>query len=94
MFVVTVDFEVERDSADAFVKRVRQQASDSLEKEAGCHRFDVCVSTKWPDRIFLYELYDDADAFADHLASDHFRDFDRAVSSVTRSKSVSSWTLV
>ena len=93
MFVVTVDFEVEHGETEIFLERVRRQASDSLEKEAGCHRFDVCISNNRPERVFLYELYDDADAFAAHIASDHFRDFDHAVSAITRSKSVSSWQL-
>jgi len=93
MFVVTVDFEVEGKEVEVFLERVRRQARDSLQKEAGCHRFDVCESAARPGRVFLYELYDDADAFAVHLASDHFRDFDRAVSSIVRSKTVDTWML-
>jgi len=93
MFVVTVDFEVECGETEVFLERVRRQARDSLEKENGCHRFDVCVGSNRPERVFLYELYDDADAFAAHLASDHFLDFDRAVSAITRSKNVNSWQL-
>jgi len=93
MFVVTVVFEVEREEADAFLTRVQQQARDSLENEIGCHRFDVSVCTKHRERILLYELYDDADAFAVHLASDHFANFDREVSPITRSKKIESWSL-
>lgn len=93
MFVVTVDFEVEREESEAFLERVRRQARDSLEREPGCRRFDVCVCATRPGRVFLYELYDDAEAFAAHLASAHFRDFDREVSPVTRSKKVDTWML-
>ena len=93
MFVVTVVFEIERDEADAFLVRVRQQAHDSLEKEPGCRRFDVCTDPKHSGRILLYEIYDDAEAFAAHLDTEHFRAFDREVGPVTRSKKIESWTL-
>lgn len=93
MFVVTVVFEVERENADIFLTRVRQQARDSLENEPGCQRFDVSVCTNYRERVLLYEIYDDADAFAAHLASPHFTAFDREVSPITRSKKIQSWTL-
>jgi quinol monooxygenase YgiN len=93
MFVVTVVFEVERDAVPEFMARVRRQAQDSLEKEAGCHRFDVCVHAQHSDRIMLYEIYADAQAFADHLASEHFLAFDTDVSANVRSKKINSWSL-
>ncbi len=41
MFVVTIAVETKPTHSPAFLARVRQQASDSLEGELGCHRFDV-----------------------------------------------------
>lgn len=93
MYVVTVVFEVDRGEAESFLMRVQQQARDSLEKEPGCHRFDVSVCTKFKERILLYEIYDDADAFAAHLDSDHFIAFDKDVTAITRSKDIQSWIL-
>ena len=93
MFVVTVVFEIERDEADAFLDRVQRQARDSLEQEPGCRRFDVCADPKQTGRFLLYEIYDDASAFAAHLDTDHFRAFDTEVGPVTRSKKIESWTL-
>ena len=94
MFVVTVVFEIEPDELDFFIGRVRRQARDSLDRETGCLRFDVCTCDKGGPRVLLYEIYADADAFAAHLASEHFRDFDRDVASATRSKDVSFWSRV
>ena len=93
MFVVTVVFEVEHEAADAFLIRVKQQARDSLDNEPGCRRFDVSRCITQPHRILLYEIYDDADAFALHLTSDHFIAFDREISPISRSKQVESWHL-
>jgi len=93
MFVVTVVFEVDRGEAEGFLTRVRQQARDSLEREPGCHRFDVSVCTRSAERVLLYEFYDDADAFAAHLDTDHFIAFDKDVSQIVRSKEIQSWML-
>ncbi len=93
MFVVTVVFEIERDAVDHFMKRIRQQADDTLALEPKCHRFNICIDTKRSDRILLYEIYDDAAAFASHLDSDHFKSFDAETSPNVRSKKVESWSL-
>ena len=79
MYVVLVEFTVRDPQVEAFVERVRQQARDSLEREPGCRRFDVCVDPAARDRVVLYELYDDREAFDRHLASAHYADFDATV---------------
>ena len=45
------------------------------EKERGCRRFDVLEPAGEPDRVVLYEIYDDRAAFDAHLQSEHFRRF-------------------
>ena len=73
MFVVTVVFKVKKDVVEDFRKAVKQQAKNSLKKEKGCKRFDVCFDNDDPQRIFLYELYVDAAAFEQHTQTDHFK---------------------
>ncbi len=67
---------------------MRTQARTSLEREAGCHRFDICTSEDSARKVILYEVYDDRAAFDLHLASAHFREFDAAVSAMIAAKSV------
>ncbi len=93
MFVVTVIFDIELSATNDFITRVKKQAQDSLHLETGCHRFDICIDSKRSGRIMLYEIYDDTDAFAAHLDSDHFRAFDNDVSPHVRSKKIESWSL-
>ncbi len=94
MFVVTVTFVASPEHAEAFGERVRQQASDSLSREAGCHRFDVCADPDTPGRTFLYELYSDEAAFRVHLETRHFRDFDRDVATWIEDKTVATLNLL
>ena len=93
MFVVTVTFEAYPEQAAAFLARVRIQAADSLSDEDGCHRFDVCVDPKQPERVFLYEIYTDAAAFEGHLATAHFKAFDAEARPMLRSKAVETWEM-
>jgi len=88
MYVVIVEFTTHAEHFNDFLRRVNQQAKDSLELEAGCHVFDVCVDPARDNYVFLYEVYAHRGAFEAHLESSHFRDFDATVSDWVRNKKV------
>lgn len=88
MYVVLVEFRLHPGSAEAFMPLIRKQARTSLERESGCHRFDICVDAENAENVLLYEVYDDRAAFDVHLESPHFIEFDRAVASLVAEKSV------
>ena len=92
MYIVTVVFVVKAAHLEQFNARVRQQAKDSLEREADCHRFDVATGIADPQQIFLYEIYSSERAFEDHLASAHFKSFNAATQDWVESKSVNRWS--
>ncbi len=94
MFVVTVNFVIKKDHIDEFEPVMKKQARNSLRDEAGCLRFDVCSDPKDRSRIFLYELYESADAFALHLKTKHFLDFDKTVKDWTKTKVAENWQLL
>ena len=75
MYVVTVLFTIKAAYLDAFMRQMNANAKTSLLHEVGCHQFDVCRSTVSPLEIFLYEVYESKEAFAVHLASEHFKEF-------------------
>ena len=79
MFVVTVDFEIKSEYINEFRSRVLQQAKDSLNNEEKCLIFDVCYDEKNTNKVFLYEIYQDKEAFDYHLKSDHYLSFDKDV---------------
>lgn len=79
MLAVVVEFRIKAEMAAAFLERVCRQARDSLDEEPGCHVFDVCVDPDAPTRVLLYEIYEDRQAFDDHLRTEHFLAFDRDV---------------
>ena len=88
MFVITVDFEIKNEYLDQFRSRVLQQAKDSLNNEEKCFIFDVCFDEKNTSKVFLYEIYQDKDAFDYHLKSDHYLGFGKDVQNWVTKKTV------
>ena len=88
MFVITVDFVIKSEFVNEFRNRVLQQAKDSLNNEAKCFTFDVCFDEKNINKVFLYEIYQDKDAFDYHLKSDHYLNFDKDVKNWVTKKTV------
>nr|WP_321250672.1 putative quinol monooxygenase [uncultured Ruegeria sp.] len=87
MFVVTVTFTLKSGTRDSFLPLMVENASTSLREEPGCQQFDVCLGGD-PETIFLYEVYDDSEAFSAHLESAHFKSFDAAVADMIATKTV------
>ena len=94
MYVVIVEFTTHAQQAAAFRQRVIRQASDSLEFEADCHVFDVCIDPERDNFVLLYEVYTDRSAFEAHLGSRHFLDFNDTVQAWISDKKISTFERV
>jgi (4S)-4-hydroxy-5-phosphonooxypentane-2,3-dione isomerase len=51
---------------------ITTQGAASLEREPGCVQFDICVDNADPNRVLLYEIYEDEAAFDAHGKTPHF----------------------
>ena len=88
MFVVAVEFVVDEDQVDAFRQQVLLQAANSLKLEEACRVFDVCFDPECPTDCFLYEVYDNREAFDRHRETQHFRRFNETVMPCVVSKDI------
>jgi (4S)-4-hydroxy-5-phosphonooxypentane-2,3-dione isomerase len=93
-FVIVVDFKIHAGQMQAFRKLIDDNARASVRDEPGCSRFDVCADRKDPDRIVLYEIYDDRAAFDAHLKTPHFAAFNEKSAPLVATKAVSECDLV
>ncbi len=93
-FVVTVQFGIDPVHWDAFMREMVANARSSREHEPGCLVFDVCTDPAQPGQVFLYEIYRDAAAFAQHKREAHFVAFDRTVSAWILHRAIRTYTLV
>jgi quinol monooxygenase YgiN len=93
-FVIAVDFQIKPGQMAAFRRLIDANAKASVRHEKGCSRFDVCADRKDPNRILLYEIYDDRAAFDVHLKTPHFAIFNEASAPLVADKTVSEYDLV
>lgn len=94
LFGLLVEFGIAPGAMARFLPLMLENASLSLRDEPGCRQFDVLTAADDPDRIVLYQIYDDAQAFDAHLASAHFKRFAAATAEMIASRSIRRLALI
>ena len=93
-FVIIAEFEVKPDQLEQFLELARTDASQSVAKEPGCRQFDVTLDREQPNRVVLYEVYEDAAAFDAHLETPHLAAFRAGIERLIVSRHVRRLTRV
>ena len=75
MFVVVVFLEAERGKQDALRRALLEHALNSLEREAGCQYYDVCLDPVEVSAFLLYEVFTDEAAYRAHRELPHYSEF-------------------
>ena len=91
MYVITVLFSIRSEHTAAFMQAMIANARTSVAEESGCRQFDVCISERDPNDVFLYEVYDSKAAFDAHLASAHFRQFNESTAAWVTAKVINAF---
>ncbi len=86
MLAIIVDFEALPGKGDEVRDALRFQARNSLEKEPGCHQFDLCSDPDDAHKFFLYELYDDQAAIDAHGRTEHYAAFRARIDPLLKSR--------
>lgn len=94
MFAVVVFFEIKSAHVAEFEEAIKTNAKASVENELGCKQFDVCRDPQDPNTFFLYEIYDDRNAFDAHKASAHYLAFSSVTESWVTNKKVLTYDVV
>lgn len=79
MYVIVAPIQIKPGYKDRFLQEMIGDAKGSAENEPGCLRFDVIQDANDEDRIWVYEVYLDQDAFNAHTRAPHFSKFRDAV---------------
>ncbi len=94
MFSLVVSMEVRPESREEFLAGMTANAEASVRDEPGCLRFDVCSVEGDENRFLLYELYEDAEAFAAHKQAPHFLEWRKTAERVLTSQQNTPGTLL
>ena len=73
--MVTVDFGTAPENFDRFRQIMKENAKASVSDEPGCREFNVYENPTVPNRLFLFEVYDDEAAFQQHVNAAHYKHF-------------------
>ena len=74
MYVVVAVLEAKRGRVHEFLRLMQLYAVHSR-AEAGCRRFELHIDSEVPERVLLYEIYDDETAYVSHRAGVHYARF-------------------
>ena len=72
MYVIIAPIQIKEGYKDRFIEEMIGDAKGSVNDEPGCLRFDVIQDAEDENRIWLYEVYKDEDAFHAHTQAPHF----------------------
>ena len=70
-YVIAVEWIAKAGQGDR-IAEIQKEFAPLARQESGCRQFFVSRSGDNPDQFFLYEEYDDEDAFNAHLETPHF----------------------
>jgi (4S)-4-hydroxy-5-phosphonooxypentane-2,3-dione isomerase len=73
-YINAVDIDVVPGQADAYLAALKENGAAAVH-EPGCHEFNITVSPKDPNHVFIFEVYDNTAAFEAHRATDHFKKY-------------------
>lgn len=72
MYIIVVTILIKEGHNEEYIEAMLENARGSVNNEPGCHRFDVIQDGGDPNRIWLYEIYDDEAAFKAHTQAPHY----------------------
>jgi autoinducer 2-degrading protein len=74
LYINAVDIDVVPGQIDAYLAALKENGAAAVH-EPGCHEFNITVSPKDPNHVFIFEVYDNAAAFEAHRTTDHFKKY-------------------
>ena len=92
--VIIAEFEVKPGKLAEFLELAEVDARHSVADEPGCRQFTVTVDREPPDRVVLFEVYDDEAAFDSHLETPHLKAFREGIETLVVSRHIRRLTRV
>ncbi len=88
MLALHVMLKIKADCMAEFIPLMKNQAKNSLQNEAGCKRFDICVRKSEPSHVFLYEVYDSQESLEIHRSTEYFKQYSVDTADLLEEKAV------
>ena len=86
-YVNAIDLDIMPADIDKFIAAMKDNGAAAV-KEPGCSEFNIAVSQKDPNRVFLFEVWDNLAALDAHRGTDHFKAFMSATKDMVSKRDV------
>jgi (4S)-4-hydroxy-5-phosphonooxypentane-2,3-dione isomerase len=73
-YINAVDIDIAPGQIDAYLAALKENGAAAVH-EPGCQEFNITVSPKDPNHVFIFEVYDNEAAFQAHRATDHYKKY-------------------
>ena len=93
LLINAVEYDVVPGQVDNFLAALKENGMASV-KEPGCREFDIAVSQKDPNHVFILEVYNNAAAAEAHTATEHFKKYKAATAGMTTKREARSYSSV
>jgi (4S)-4-hydroxy-5-phosphonooxypentane-2,3-dione isomerase len=87
LYINAVDLDIQPGQVDQFLSLLKVNGAAAV-KEPGCREFNITVSQKDPNHVFIFEVYDSAAALDAHRATDHFKSYAAATKDMIAKRDV------
>jgi quinol monooxygenase YgiN len=93
MYINLVELDIVPAEIDKFMAAIKENGAAAV-KEPGCRVFDIAVSSKDPNHILLFEVYDNAAALDAHRTTDHFKKYQGTTANMVAKRDVRAFSSV
>jgi quinol monooxygenase YgiN len=94
LYINAVDIDVLPGQVETYLSAIKEVGAASIQSEPGCSEFNITVSQKDPNHLFIFEVYNDAAAFHAHLQTDHYKKYAAVAKKVVAKREVYSFSSV
>jgi (4S)-4-hydroxy-5-phosphonooxypentane-2,3-dione isomerase len=74
LYINAVDIDVVPGQIDNYLAALKEDGAATVH-EPVCHEFNITVSQKDPNHVFIFEVYDDDAALNTHRQADYFKKY-------------------
>jgi quinol monooxygenase YgiN len=85
-FVLVVEVEVVPSELENFIAATKENGEAAVRDESGCRQFNIVFEKDNPNRIMLFEVYDNAEAYEAHQATEHFKKYLATTANMVKSR--------
>jgi (4S)-4-hydroxy-5-phosphonooxypentane-2,3-dione isomerase len=87
LYINLVELDIVPAEMDKFMIAIKENGAASV-REPGCRMFNIAVSSKDPNHVLLFEVYDNAAALDSHRTTDHFKKYQATTANMVAKRDV------